>query len=1077
MRSCASSENGAVPSVAVDGMSSMATCPSCGLFSPGEFHYCGHCGRPLDNGRPPAASDLPAYTSPRERRQLTILFSDLAGSTALSAGMDAEDFGELISAYFELCDAAFKRFGAFVDREEGDSLRVYFGYPEARDDDAPRAVRAALEVMAAVEQLGTKLGRPLAVHIGIHTGEVVAGASSEPADKKAPLIVGQAPNIARRLQELAPPTCLYVSATTWRLVERQFNAAALGPRHLKGLPQSTEVFQILGPRGSSSTIDQFDTRSLAPLVGRDAELATLAQHWARACDGHGCVALVSGDPGIGKSRLVHSFLTQLGPGIRRILVAQCQEQFANSALYPLIELLRVDFGLERETVFNEATFAKTRIASKNSALSPDALPLVGSLLALPVPSPALADSLKAQRERSLEWLARWVLGDPHRPLVLVLEDLHWADASTLDFLDMLLPRLEGRRSFLLLTHRNDFKATWQHMPSHAGHLSLSKIAPLQARSIAQNIAGSAHVPEELLNAITARSDGVPLYVEELTKMILDAHEGDRWLASREGQDSVAAYIPETLRGSLAARLDYLGASKAVAQIASVLGREFSYSLVLQISGMPEARLQGALGELVRAELLFQRGEIPAASFVFKHVLLQEAAYLSLLKARRADYHSRTAQVLVERFPDLIERHPELAAHHFAAAGNPGQAFEFWHRAGQHALQASADVEAAAHLRLALGQLGLAHGSSDTVGREVACLVALGSALTATRGYAATEVEEAFAKAHELCQSLGDVEQLYAALMGLHTFYQVRGSLLMAVRLGEQLVAIAEQQGNRLWLAQSHRCLGWSLFCNGRLAEGAEHLSAALALFDRMQSHDHLRTQGAHPWVVGFVNMALLKWFAGEQDTALELSREAIALAREVQTPLPLAYALCMSAKVRCLRHEPQEALALASEAIELAVKHGMPYWSSWGSTIQGWALVHLGQPTVGLETLHEGLNAYSATGARLFVPSSLALLAESYATAGDTTRALEVVQKAMADPSLVDGYFYKDELQRIHESLRQAERLNVSAHQLTNAALEAGSTLSTVPGLTEAAGAGAAGADRAADCSTGHDSAAPISTR
>jgi predicted ATPase len=381
---------------------------------------------------------------------------------------------------------------------------------------------------------------------------------------------------------------------------------------------------------------------------------------------------------------------------------------------------------------------------------------------------------------------------------------------------------------------------------------------------------------------------------------------------------------------------------------------------------------------------------------------------------------------VERFGDLVERHPELVAHHYAAAGKAEHACDYWHRAGLRALEASADVEAAVHLRLERHQLESLSNRAEHVGREVNCLITLGSALTAICGYAATEVEEVFARAHALCQSLGDIEQLYAALMGLHGFYQVRGSLQPAVAMGEKLVAIAEERDNRLWRAQSHRCLGWSLFCNGQLKAGAEHLSIALALFDRLQAQEHVRTQGAHPWVVGFVNIALLEWFAGNADRAIERSREGLDLARELQVPLPLAYALCMSAKIHCLRHEPDAALTLASEAIELAVKHGMPYWSSWGSILQGWALVHLGQHARGLAAMHEGLDGYRATGAKLFEASSLALLAEGYATAGDLGRALETIEIALDNPLLADGYFYTPELHRLHGELLHAVGVDMS---------------------------------------------------
>ncbi len=1019
---------------------SSIVCSACGFDSPAVFRFCGQCGQSLADASPspPVVDTQQLPVAPRERRQLTILFCDLSGSTELSASMDAEDFGELVAAYFDLCNATFKRYRGYVDREEGDSLRVYFGYPSAHDDDASRAISAALEIVGAVNQLGDRMGRRLEVHIGVHTGEVIAG---EPDAERStgPRVVGQTPNIAKRLQELAPRGCLYASATTVRLVERRFDVEALGRLSLKGLPRPMDVFRVIGQHGPASTIEQFDARALAPLISRGDELALLENRWASACQGQDQLVLVKGEPGIGKSRLLHAFLSRPERDHCRVLTAQCQEQFANSALYPLIDLLQRDLGLEREQSPDEQRAILQTAAASGRIPKSGALPLVGNLLALPMETPVAEDSARAQRERTFEWLVQWVVGvEANTPVALVIEDIHWADASTLDFLTLLLAHsnARSRRLLVLLTCRPEFVPPWPVHPRH-DELALRRVTLFEARRMAQIIAGATPLSEEILQRIATRSDGIPLFVEELTKMLLEARGSGEWQAHPLQTESVAVSIPETLRGSLTARLDYLSVAKPIAQLSSVLGREFSYRLIRLVSEMDDTHLQLALDELVEAELLFQRGSPPSASFVFKHALIQEAAYLSLLKSRRADYHLRTATVLVDRFGDLIERHPELAAHHYAAAGKAEHACDFWHRAGQRALQASADVEAASHLRLALHQLDLVPNKTEHVGREVNCLITLGSALTAIRGYAATEVEEVFARAHKLCQSLGDTEQLYSALMGLHGFYQVRGSLRPAVALGEQLVAIAEERQDRLWLAQSHRCLGWSLFCSGQLTDGARHLSVALALYERSHAQEYVRTQGAHPWVVGFVNTALLDWFAGYPERAIEHSTEALALARELQHPLPMAYALCMSAAVHSLRDEPDAVLALANEAIELTAKHGMPYWTSWGSILKGWALVRLGWHTAGLTTIQEGLAAYRATGAKLFEASSLALLADSYAAAGDMEQALETIEVALRNPLVAEGYFYTPELHRLHgELLRAAGRDLVPARRSTQKAID-----------------------------------------
>ncbi len=843
-------------------------------------------------------------------------------------------------------------------------------------------------------------------------------------------MIGQTPNIAKRLQEAAPPGCVYISATTCRLVERHYDAEALGQLLLKGLPQPVEAFRVVGPKARANSVDQFEGRALAPLVSRSDELASLEQRWALACRGQGQTVLIEGEPGIGKSRLLHSFLSRPGRAHCRVLTTQCQQQFANSALYPLIDLLRRDLGLQIDRAAQEqAALLRAAFAAGRLPL-PEDQPLVAQLLELPGDAPPAATSPRALRERRLEWLARWLLGaDTAAPAVLVVEDLHWADASTLDCLGSIIERAGGGRVLVLLTHRPEFTPPWAQT-QHAQRLLLRRIAPADARGLAQNIAGAIPIPEELLQRVAARSDGVPLFVEELTKMLIEASAaapgqplGSQWHG--------AVAIPETLRGSLAARLDHLKRAKTVAQFAAVLGREFSYGLLRSVAELDDDGLQAALAELMAAELLFRRGQPPAETFVFKHVLVQEAAYLSLLKARRADYHLRTAHVLVAQFSETVERHPELAAHHFAAAGRADAASDFWHRAGRRALDASADVEAVGHLRQALAQLEALPNRHEHSGREVDCLVTLGSALTAMRGYAAAEVESVFARARALCESLGDTDKLYSALTGLHSFYQVRGALPQAVEAGRQLVDIAESRADTLWRAQSHRCLGWSLFCIGQVSAGAEHLYRALGLFDRLRAHEHARIHGAHPWIVGFVNCAFLECFAGRIEHAVEHSRDALALAREIGTPLALAYALCMSAAVYCERQEPEPTRALAEEAIEVALRHDLPYWSSWGNTLRGWALVHQGQHAAGLAVLNAGLDSYRATGSQLFEASSLALLAQSHATTGDPQRGLAVIEVALANPLLPAGYFYAPELHRLHGALLLASGDSAGALRAT----------------------------------------------
>lgn len=986
------------------------------------MRFCGQCGRALSIGAaaPVAARHgaPEAEVETRERRPLTIVFCDLVASTRLSALLDPEDFSTLIREYFRAAAETFERHGGHVDKEEGDLLRVYFGYPRAHDDDAVRAAHAALEVLKVVAALSPSLPLPsgdeLQVRVGVHTGEAIVHEAGQPRPPHAPLVLGEAPNIAKRVQEAAAPGTVMIGETTRRIVERAFVCESTGRIRIAGLERHETVHRLLSRRGATRSIDGFATRSLAPLIGRSEELAILTRRWALAANGCGQVVLVSGEPGIGKSRLLHSFVSGLSAASAHVLSAQCLEPYANSALYPFFDLLRRELNLRRDEPLDD------RLERVKKAIGAGRLPpspsdnVLGSLVALSSLAIPADTSPRLHREQLLDWLARWILlSTADRPIVLLVEDTHWADASTMDLLVLLFERVASARALVLLSFRTGHESGWP-MRAHFSQLALSRLAVHETRQLVRNIAGAERFEESLVATIAARSDGVPLFVEELTRMLVDAGIQESPTSQPSGAGAAGRVpIPETLRGSLAARLDQLGASKHVAQTAAVLGREFSHALLKHLIDVHERTLQQALSELVEAGLLFQREGESEVSYAFKHALIQEAAYASLLKPRRTELHGRTAMVLLEHFGDIAAQHPELVAHHFACAGRDVQAVEHWHRAGVRDVEASADVEALAHLRAALGQIERSTARASLVEREIECLVTLGSALTSVQGYAAAEVEHAFGRAHDLCARLPDKEPLYRALTGLHSFYQVRGPLSRAVELGERLLEIARDSSDVLRRAQAHRCLGWALFCCGRLVEGRTHLDAALGLFDDLRSNEHSRLYGAHPWVVGHVNSALLEWFAGRTALSFERSARAIELARALRRPLALAYALCMTAAVHCSRRDVRSTLAHANEVLELANRFTMPYWAAWARTLRGWALAHAGEPARGIAEMLEGLERYRATGARLFEPSTLGLLAECHSLAGNAAAARLAIDEALGSDIVAGGYFASPELLRI----------------------------------------------------------------
>ena len=999
------------------GMELQRICPTCRTGNPLRFRFCGTCGKDLAGEQATDSllpSGAPERQTPgaRERRQVTVLFCDLSGSTFLSTKLDAEDFGEVIGQYFRLCKSIFERHGGYVDREEGDCLRVYFGYPRAHANDASRAARAALEVVTAVRRLGAKLSPridgPFEVHVGIHCGEVVTRELVNDGGG-CPVILGDVPNIAKRLEEVAQPGMVFLSAAACRLIGPGFVCEPLGDITLKGIEQSVDVFRLMYDRGYAGAIEVFNERVLTPLLGRQHEVALIEERWSLAKTGRGQVVTISGEPGIGKSRLAHMLVLNLARETRTANVLHCQEHLSNSAFFPIIELLQRTLQFTREDSPTDK-HAKLEAAFASGTLpDPAALPYVATLLSLPMVGPVSDMTARVLREQALVWLVQWLLGGTAvDPVALVVEDAHWADASTLQFLALALKQIASHHAMLLVTYRPDFAPPWPE-GSKLEHLSLNRLSATEAGDLIKIIAGDLDPSAELLEQIAARSDGVPLFVEELTNVLVETGALAKAGEATES-DALPVSIPQTLRGSLVARLDYLGAAKAVAQMAAVLGREFPYRLVHLVSGLDEGTLSEGLTQLVEAELLFQRSPPPDASYVFKHVLIQEAAYLSLLKARRAELHDRTARALVEHFNDLTLTHPEIVAFHCAAAGRTEDAIDHWHRAGVSALESSAEHEAVGHLRKALQQIATLTESPGKVAREVRCLITLGSVLAEMRGYGSPEVEETFGRVHRLCKDLGDGDQLYSAVTGLHSFYQVRGQLGHAVELGRSLVRIADDAGDSLKRAQAHRCLGWSLFCRGHLHEADKHLETALGLFDRLRANEHRRIDGMHPWVAGFANSALLQWFIGRPELSLERSRQAQALARELHKPLALAYALCVSAAVHTCRREPESALVLVEEVAGLASDGGMPYWAAWGSTLHGWALSELGQRERGLAQLETGLKHYRATGSLLFEPWGLALLADARMKAGMPQLALSTIESALASPLLAEGYFLSAEL-------------------------------------------------------------------
>jgi TOMM system kinase/cyclase fusion protein len=957
-----------------------------------------------------------------ERRQLTVMFCDLVGSTALSEQLDPEELREVVRAYQAMCAEVIGRFDGHLAKYLGDGLLVYFGYPVAHEDDAQRAVRTGLDILAALPQLNARLQpileahsrAPLQVRIGIHTGLVVAGEMGA-GDTREPLaIVGETPNIAARLQEIAKPNTVVLSAATQRLVQGLFTCQDLGLRALKGVSAPLEVYRVLGESGVRSRLEVAETSGLTPLVGREEEVGLLLQRWEQVKEGSGQVVLLSGEPGIGKSRLVQVLKERVAGEAQTWLECRCLPYYQNTALYPVIDLLQQVLGFQRDDT-PEEKLRKLEVGAQHAApLQADTIPLLATLLSLPHPDgyPPLTLTPQRQKQKTLEALLAWLLAEAERqPLPFIVEDPHWADPSTLEFLGLLVDQVPTARILSVLAFRPEFTPPWTPR-SHVTQLTLTRLPRKQVEVMVEKVARGKVLPPEMVQQIAAKTDGVPLFVEELTKAVL---ESGLQVGAHSRAPSFS--IPTTLHDSLMARLDRLGPAKEVAQLGATLGREFSYELLQAVSPVDEATLQQALARLVAAEVLYQRGLAPQVHYLFKHALIQDAAYQSLLKSTRQQYHQQIARVLEEHFPETKETQPELLAHHYTEAGLIARAIPYWQQAGQRAIARSANAEAISHLTKGLELLKTLPDTPERAQHELTLQIALSMPLTATKGYAASEVERVFTRALELCRQLGETPQLCPVLIGLSSFRFVRAELQTARELAEQGLRLAQSVHSPTLLMWAHYILGPTLFCLGEFALAQDHLEQGIALYDPQKDNPLVSGVVQDPKVSCLCCTAWALWHLGYPDQALERMHEALALARELAHPFSLAFALEFAGVLHQFRREQQAAQERAEALMTLSSEQEFALRLAEGTIVRGWALAEQGKGERGIEQIRQGLTAYRATGQEAGRLYYLALLAEAYGKVGQPEEGLALLAEALAMVDKTGERFYEAELYRLKGQL------------------------------------------------------------
>lgn len=1084
-------------------------CANCGFLNP-PFKFCGECGTPLEGT--PRAHEFPAadtvsieQTLPHgaERRQLTVLFCDIVDSTAFTEKLDPEELRNLLEVYRTCIMEVVLAQNGHVARYFGDGILVYFGYPIAHEDTAHRAVRAALGIVAALETLNPYLhnsfGVEINVRISIDTGRVVIWHISAQESPEAIDIVGKTPNLAARMQKLAAPNNIVIGDTTHQLVEGFFKCDALGAAELRGISQPVNIYQVSGEIPAQSRLDIASMSGLTPLIGREREVEILKQGWTHALAANGQALLIEGEAGIGKSRCVQLIQEHVENHPEVVtLEGRCSPYYQNSPLYPILSLFQ-----EHIVQFTSTDTAQIRLEKLENLLrdysistvgqdansedsetqtdTSETLPLLAELLdipfevqrqtetrigARPYGRPVEQDIYPSgwrgsqRRQQTLEVLVQVLLKmSEQKPILFVVEDLHWIDPSSIEFLTLLIARIENARIFTVLSRRSDAQHFQRNTQSHedenlqtapennltnsalnreilekllqpawANTLPLTTLTPPQVKIMIQHVAGDTQLPSNLLTQIVERTEGVPLFVEELTQMML---EGDTAALSSDASDITrpqpqTMQVPVTLQDLLTARLDELGTVKEIIQLSATLGREWTAELLHQIASGVNlenhtftdlASLKAELDKLVSTYIL-NRNELPDNQFryTFRHPLLRETAYQSLLKSRRQQYHQQIAEVL-QRTDSL---QPELVAYHYTEAGIPEKAVDYWHRAAHRALEHSANVEGVRHIMQGLAALEtlLTNGNTPVQQvaveqRELELQTTLGTALIATKGYASPEVEAAYTRARELLETLEKREETHAedasdtlldrikdlrfpVLFGLWLSHLVRGRLLSARELGEACLAIAKQAENQAFEVEAHRALGATLYYLSEFKNALAHLEAGI---ERYQPQHHPVPAFLHyvaePGMTLLAYSAPLLWCLGYPVQSEERINKAAIIGKNTNHPFSDAVFLHFKTVLYQYRGEVEQVDTSATQMLQICKEHGFSVWEAAATVMKGWVLAEQNHPEEAITMIRKGITTWEETRAEMLLPFFLALLAQAYQRAGQYNLALQTLDSAL----------------------------------------------------------------------------------
>jgi predicted ATPase/class 3 adenylate cyclase len=941
-------------------------------------------------------SAAPAAQDAAERRQLTVMFCDLVGSTALSTELDPEDLRDIIGAYHRCCAATVESHGGFVAKYMGDGVLVYFGYPRAHEHDAERAVRAALVLSDAVPKLATAAPSPLRVRLGIATGVVVVGDLIGSGEVQERGVVGETPNLAARLQAIAEPGAVVIAESTRRLIGNLFEVQDLGAKDLKGIPGPVRAWSVLRASSVESRFEALHAANATALVGREKEIDLLLQRWASAKNGDGQAVVLSGEAGIGKSRLTAALLDRLAAEPLARLRYFCSPQHTDSAFYPVIAQMESAAGFLREDASRARLDKLDRLLAQTPTPAEHAA-LFAEMLSLPNDGryPASALTPPQRRQKTFEALvARIAASARHIPLLIVFEDAHWSDPTTLEVLSLAIERLASQRVLLIVTFRPEFTPSWGR-PPHVTFLAIERLGRSDVGAIIDRVVGAKVLPADVRHDILERADGIPLFVEEMTKAVLEAKYES---AARR----TAAAVPASLHASLMARLDRLGPAKEVAQIGAAIGREFSHGLLASVARRPDAELAAALDRLLAAGLLFRQGEAPNASYLFNHALVQDAAYGTLLREPRRALHARIAETLERQFADMVESRPQLLARHCGEAGLIEKAAVLWGTAGRRALARSALKEAAEQLARAL-HLIASVPTTPALRRECIKLqIDLSNALIHTKGHASPATKASFEQARRLIEQaeglgepIDDPLLLFSVLYGFWVGNRMAFKGDIACELAQQFHALAQTQSATIPQMIGHMLMGISLVLVGEIAQGRAHLDRTIALYEPGE-HRALATRFGHDVrMTAFCWRALALWMLGHPDATAADIEAALEDAREMEHAATSMFALSHTSLAHALRRDQAASGVLAEQLVALAEDKGSLYWKSYGMMLQGWGLAETGQASDAIPLATTATAAMRSTGATAYAPWYPSYMAKAHAQLGQLDDARRSIAEAM----------------------------------------------------------------------------------